>query len=842
MSLLQNSNAIPAAGATGFYEYQIAKSCKFVSGSSSYLTRTPSGAPSSDKICTISFWYKNAGQSDSNMYYFTAYSSDSSVAGIYRYPQAGAATDHQIRAFSVGDTSVVQTSNQFRDFSAWGHLVLRIDTTQSTNTDRVRWYHNGVLVDISSSGLHYPDQNETTVWNGQVAHLIGGYKSSQVLPYDGYFAEFIMADGQSYAPTQFGESKNGVWIPKDPSGTTFGNNGFHLDFADSSALGNDVSGNNNDFSASGLGTDHQMLDTPTFNSSSNGGNFCTLNPLAKGSYATLSEGNLRASGSSADGSYIPSTMAFKTGKWYCEFLCVSRLEGWPYVSIFDYANQAYSATTGSTYAIRYQADDDLESNTGDPISSFGTITLDATGLTTYTDDDIIGIHLDCDNKKVWFSKNGSFFNSGDPSAGTNPQATWTGTPTIAFMGAAYQDYDYIMNFGQSSNFAGTKTSGSANASDENGYGDFYYAPDTGFLAMCAGNLPVADAVDPAQTDDNYPQKLFGATIWTGDGTTSRAITGLGFQPDWVWFKARSSAFSNRIYDTSRGINSNGGKRLFSNTDGAETDQTSGQDISAVGSDGFTLGASSNLYTNDTNSGGLHVAWTWRANGGTETTNNTGTQTSYTQTDPSGAFSIVRYAGTGSAMTVGHGLSVEPKLTIVKDRDATIDWIVYTKVIDGSLDYFFLNVHDAVADSGLTGPNTSIWNFNSASSYSNTSGRNYIMYNFADIEGYCKVGTYVGNANADGTFCYTGFKPEFFMCKPIVTGNWRIQDIKRSPHNVANKTLYPNHSNAEESYSSDSIDVLSNGVKMRASDSNYNQATTFVYLAMAHNPFKYATAR
>ncbi len=117
-----------------------------------------------------------------------------------------------------------------------------------------------------------------------------------------------------------------------------------------------------------------------------------------------------------------------------------------------------------------------------------------------------------------------------------------------------------------------------------------------------------------------------------------------------------------------------------------------------------------------------------------------------------------------------------------------------------------------------------------------------MYNFANIEGYCKVGTYVGNANDDGTFLYTGFRPAFFMCKPIVTGNWRIQDNKRTPFNVADKTLFPNRSDGELSNSSNEIDIVSNGVKMRASDSDYNQATTFVYLAFAHNPFKYATAR
>ena len=204
---------------------------------------------------------------------------------------------------------------------------------------------------------------------------------------------------------------------------------------------------------------------------------------------------------------------------------------------------------------------------------------------------------------------------------------------------------------------------------------------------------------------------------------------------------------------------------------------------------------------------------------------------------------MRYAGTGSSMTVGHGLSVEPKLTIIKDRDASVNWIVYTKVVDGSLDYFFLNTDAAAGDSGLTGPNTSIWNFNSTSSYSNTSGRNYIMYNFADIEGYCKVGTYVGNGNADGTFVYTGFRPAWVMVKNIsATEAWVVADNGRSPFNVVDEILKSNNSNAEATGSTYYCDFLSNGFKPRTTWEGWNQTNTFVYLAVAHNPFKYATAR
>ena len=260
---LGSSQFMYSSGAADFYEHQIEQSCRFDQGSSSYLTRTPSGAGSSQTTLTISFWFKRAGVSASNMYLFTAYSSNSSRAAIFFYPDDGS-TNGEMYSFGFGNSYTVITNNSFRDFTGWSHLVLRIDTTQSTANDRVRMYLNGTQLTFSTNTQ--PTQNHTLVWNTAIAHMIGGYYSGQVLPYDGYLAEFIVADGQSYAPTQFGETKNGVWIPKDPSGTTFGNNGFHLKFENASDLGNDSSGNNNDFSASGLGTDHQVLDSPTFGS------------------------------------------------------------------------------------------------------------------------------------------------------------------------------------------------------------------------------------------------------------------------------------------------------------------------------------------------------------------------------------------------------------------------------------------------------------------------------------------------------------------------------------------------------------------------------------------------
>jgi len=262
-NLLAGAAAAASAGGAGFYDYQIEQSCRFDKGSSSYLARTPSGAGSSATTLTISFWFKRGDVDDLNMYLFTAYSSSSSRAAIFIYPD-DSNTGGEMQSFGFGNSYTVKTNAKFREFSGWSHLVLRIDTTQSTANNRVRMYLNGNQLTLATNTQ--PSQNNTLVWNTAIAHTIGGYYSGQVLPYDGYFAEFIVADGQSYAPTQFGESKNGVWIPKDPSGTTFGNNGFHLKFENASDLGNDSSGNNNDFTVNNMGADHQVLDSPTFGS------------------------------------------------------------------------------------------------------------------------------------------------------------------------------------------------------------------------------------------------------------------------------------------------------------------------------------------------------------------------------------------------------------------------------------------------------------------------------------------------------------------------------------------------------------------------------------------------
>ena len=864
MGVLGNNALVGASaagsGTAGIYPYQITNSLR-LNGTSQALEKSFSSAASDDNKKAISLWIKRSAGGATN----SAFGSTTNTKICSSGTGIG----------NVGDMLEINTNNptgysdqfhynisgvgpnfykpKWRDPASWIHIVWIFNSDESTTTDRLKVYINGESNTINDStywdndGYNgYPSSGSDSTFgkSGYEMH-IGRYVYDDAGWWGGQIADFIMIDGAA-SISDFGETNNGVWRPVDPSGLTFGNNGFWLKFTNASNPGEDFSGNDNDFTNIGsIPASASILDSPTFNSSSNGGNYCTLNPLFPDpTYARITNGNLQWGGSDGGGSVnemgCMSTFAIHpsdTNIYYFEGRMKVGYSGGieqsigvnvPTVDLTSDRGGRPTAwcITNTDYRRIYKGDNSYDQYTG-----------------TGSAGDIIGVEIDRANTTIKFYINGALIGSATNLNTTTDLYPWVGTG-----GSTSDTLGWDLNFGQNGSFNGLATA--QGETDATGYGNFYYDEANTCKAICSGNLLMSAQIDPAENSDDYPQKLFGATIWTGDGTTSRAITGLGFQPDWLWFKNRSSAFSNRLYDTTRGISSTGGKRLFSNTTGAETDQTSGQDISAVGTDGFTLGASSNLYTNDTNSGGLQVAWTWRANGGTTSTNATGDITSTVQADPSGGFSIFTYTGSGtSGDTVAHGLSQAPTMTIIKQRNSTNGWNVWaTGYNSGDYDSFGeLNTDGAWnANQGANGPYTAAPGATlltlTAYGQVNGSSNTYVGYAFSDIEGYIKSGSYVGNANADGTFVYTGFKPAFFMCKPIVAGNWRIKDIARSPFNVTQQVLYPNHSNAEENYSSDDVDILSNGFKMRASDTTFNQATTYVYLAMAHNPFKYSLAR
>lgn len=334
---------------------------------------------------------------------------------------------------------------------------------------------------------------------------------------------------------------------------------------------------------------------------------------------------------------------------------------------------------------------------------------------------------------------------------------------------------------------------------------------------------------------------FNAVTWTGNGTASgRSITGVGFQPDFVWGKARSVGYGHGLYDVARGT----GKLLVSNNTNTEDTNFLYGYLSSFDSNGFTTtaGSSSNENWNQTND--TYVAWNWKA-GGAAVTNTAGSITSQVSVNTTSGFSIVTYTGNGtSGATVGHGLGVAPSVIFPKVRSRSSDnWHSYHRSLGGTQGIILNSTNAASTDSGFwnnTNPSSSVITLGA---YNTFSGQTYVAYCWAPIAGYSAFGSYTGNGSADGPFVFTNFRPRFVMIKRSnTTGDWIVYDSARSTYNGITSEIYPNLSNAEDNSSVD-LDFVSNGIKLRNSGSGVNASgDTYIYMAFAENPFKYASAR
>ena len=346
----------------------------------------------------------------------------------------------------------------------------------------------------------------------------------------------------------------------------------------------------------------------------------------------------------------------------------------------------------------------------------------------------------------------------------------------------------------------------------------------------------------AYTDIDKPSDYFNTVLYTGNGGTN-AITGVGFQPDWIWFKNRTSAQSHAIVDSVRGR-----EGLQSNATDEEYTFNSGEDFGTFDSDGFTVLVPQQLNSFNYNTGSI-VSWNWKA--GTSFTNDAsatgiGTIDSTGSVNTDAGFSIISYTGTTSAgATVAHGLGVTPKMIIVKRlAGGSTNWGIYHEAMGNTAALFFT--------AGAKDTDVSYWNntsptssvFTLGSSTLGNAANTYIAYCFAEKQGYSKFGSYTGNGNADGTFVYTGFKPAFILQKNTTTvgTGWSMIDNKRTPFNVSKGLLLANSNAVEDTSAAPSIDFLSNGFKWRTTDSWFNQSgVTNIYMAIAENPFVTSTA-
>ena len=350
----------------------------------------------------------------------------------------------------------------------------------------------------------------------------------------------------------------------------------------------------------------------------------------------------------------------------------------------------------------------------------------------------------------------------------------------------------------------------------------------------------------AYSNIDKPSKYFNTVAYAGAGGT-QAVTGVGFKPDFVWIKNRSITADHQNYDIIRGTGTTAPLSVDS-TDPQGFGVTVGSPsqygyLSTFGSDGFTVVAGS-VGGNFVNSSGNNFAsWNWLASN-TTTSNTSGSISSTISVNTTSGFSIVNWTGTGATGTVGHGLGVAPKMIIVKNKDQGTggwNWATYHSSLGNTQD-ISLNRTDQATTNGFwnsTSPTSSVFSV-SSNGVVNNNGNGIIAYCFAEIKGFSKISTYIGNGSANGTFVYTGFKPAFLVLKKSVAStNWQLFDNKRDPYNVMFKILCPNTTSAEATADPTvtNVDFLSNGFKLPTTWDGVNgSGTTYYYMAFAENPF------
>jgi hypothetical protein len=786
-----------AAGASTGYE--IDRSLRFNSPDSANMHRE-GGSDGNRRTFTVSVWIKRASLAEHSWWDFYTNDANRTIFQIYF---------GQLRIFSRVSNSTqmsLQTDSgmKLRDFSAWYHFLYAVDTTQSTSTNRVKIYINGEQQTLNGT---YPSQNAETYVGSNNENRIGCQHDSagNEAFFNGYMAEFNYIDGSQLTPSDFAETDTatGEYKPIEYSGS-YGTKGYYLNFSDNSsvsALGTDFSGNGNNFVnfngfsvSSGVGND-SVTDTPT-------NNWATMSPsIRAGSNSpTYTNGNLSVQGPGSGIGKCGATFGLSSGKWYAEAKIThsgSNLMLGIINAGTNYNNNEYLGS-GSDFAI---AADCLNTRIRKEGSN------NQTGLGGMQNGDILAFAIDMDNGTFQLYNNGS-----------------TKGSSVSFTVANYAPFTFA------------QTTGADTSKVEWNFGQqgFTYTPPAGYVALNSQNLPV-----PTTTPGT---EYFNTVTYTAN-RSARSITGVGFQPDWVWIKSRDASQDHAVFDAVRGV----GKSFRTNSNQNELNYNN--TLTSFDSDGFSLGNDANV--GDVNYAQVsHVAWNWFA-GGSTVTNTNGNISSQVRASTKAGISIVGYSGNGSnGQTVGHGLGVAPDAIILKCRTANQNWRVWHKSLatDGSK-RLILDQTNASENAGFlndTAPTSTVFTLGNADEAWNESGDTYIAYVFSGVEGFSKFGTYTGSGNSDGAFVFTGFRPAWIMVKrSSATEDWAVWDsVRDSGFNPNGFLLRPNSTDTEGgNVGAHQIDILSNGFKLRNSDSKGNgSGSTYVYFCFAELPFKFARAR
>jgi len=766
-----------ASGATTGYE--IERSLR-MDGSNGYLTRTPTST-GNRKIWTWSGWIKRTKLfNEDYIFSCNSQSGNDGIAALY-WKSGNNRLQFYFDTSGANPYGDINT-REYRDVGAWYHIVWQVDASNTTH----RIWVNGVEENITGG---QPPNYDFAMNRSGYAHAMGSQAwDGHTNRGDMYFAECHYSDGYKYEASDFGEinSDTGVWSPKEVN-ITYGTNGFYLKFDDNSnntaaTIGKDSSGNGNNWTpngisvSAGVGND-SLEDTPT-------NNFCTISRLDSWRSSTeVEEGGLKFRRHSNNFGPARGTFAVKTGKWYFEFTKGSGLVQAGFVNTdhnlnYNGGDVGLNSSGSNPCGIAYDSRGYWYGYTGSNPSSI-------------SDDDIIGVAFDADNFKFYFHKNGTYYGSGNPSTGSNgiqPNASNTVTKTDDMMFAPY--------------FNGENGNGHANF----GQRPFVHSIPTGYQSLCSANLP-----DPTIL---LPNKYFNTLLWSGNGASSRAITGLDFQPDWVWLKSRTNTDYHQGHDSVRGISAG---VLFINEPAPED---SNYPLDSFDSNGFTTSADASDQQNT--NGQNYVAWNW-------------------EEDTTAGFDIVLHNlnSTGSDFTINHGLGVTPAAIFAKNRDANHSWRVFHQKIGVSQTEF-------LDDSGGVSGNANRVRAVSSSNFTfrtNSSG-NFVFYVFSEVLGFSNFGSYKGNGDSNGTCVNTGFRPALIILKRTNSAaSWVIHDDKRSGFNGDNDYLHPDNAQSESDGSSGTLDILSNGFKLRMTAGTHNgNGDNYIYFAFAQSSFKYSRAR
>ena len=783
-----------SAGGAAEFDSTIIGNSIWLDGSADYLTKTWSGAGNRTRW-TMSWWFR-LNATGTEMVFFSANSGTSEF-------RIGMDTSTNTFLMVQDDNASmnVNTTALLRDVE-WYHAIVSYDSNVA-ETSRVQVFINGVAMAMSTGSAAWPSSGGETYWNNNQANEIGRRSRTTSVYAKAYMAQVCFLDGDSIQNSDvavsdfldtFSFGDNGSqFIPKTNTdiaslATAAAGNSFCLGFDASADLGNDLGGENNDFTLSSIAAANQSVDTP----SNSGCVWSAVNNKSR----TLEVGNLRATGTTTDSFVmgtmgIPSSGAMSKVQWEIDVVDA----GASYIGMARNGKR-----TGNTYST---SDMCWAFNTAGRMYANGS-DVGLSYATSYTDGDRINIAVDNAAKMIWFGKDG----------------TWTGgNPSTGAGGYNYSGQGTDIMFPM----VGMSTGGACIQDATFAEADLTDALQSGFVTLESKNNTAPDyqGVD-----------YFNTVLYAGNGTAigsgGLAVTGVGFEPGFVWIKNRDQDDDHSVYDANRGVT----KQIETNVTTGQTTEAEG--LTAFGADGFTVGSLAQVNTSSEN----YVAWC--ANLSESKTSGWSGSPSITPSkeiySPSLFMSAIAYTGnTVAGATIPHSLGAKPDCVIIKKVTTTVNnWIVYNTGL-GATRAMKLNTTEGDADEGDV-----FWNDTEPTSTLISLGTNgavniaeaYIAYAFRNVPGVCQVGTYVGNYSADGIYLAAGFKPRWLLVKNAsVSGqDWRIYDSIVRPYNENGQIFKANENSAQ--ISTTGFDFLADGLKARDGNTGFNNTNTYSYVMIA----------